>query len=98
MIKSASGTFQVMKVEGRRTMALGLWALIPTLIIAAAFIVLGGEKKWPGPWGWALCILGIGIMVADGFHSWTPVSIALLMVGNALGWAGVLTSSNSPAK
>ncbi len=79
-------------------MALGWLFLIPTLIIAAAFLVLGGEKKWPGPWGWALCVLGIGIMIADGFHSWTPVSIALLIVGSTLGWTGVLTSDNSPVK
>ncbi len=79
-------------------MVLGWWALIPTLVIAAALIVLGGDRRWPGSWGWALCILGIGIMVSDGFHSWTPVSIALLIVGNALAWAGVLTSANSPAK
>ncbi len=80
-------------------MVLGWVALIPALVIAAGFLVLGKpESRWPGSWGWALDILGIGILVADGFHSWSAVSIALLIVGTVLGFTGVLTSSNSPVR
>ncbi len=79
-------------------MVLGWWVLIPTLVIAAGFIAFGGERKWPGSWGWALCILGIGLMIADGFKTWSTVSIALLIVGSVLGFTGILTSSNSPVK
>lgn len=80
-------------------MVLGWWVLIPTLVIAAGFLVLGKpENRWPGSWGWALDILGIGILVADGFKSWSAVSIALLTVGTVLAFTGVLISSNSPVK
>lgn len=80
-------------------MVSGWWVLIPTLVIAAAFLVFGNpEKRWPGSWGWAIFFLGVGIMIADGFHTWTAVAIPFLIVGTVLGLTGVLTSSNSPAK
>jgi len=80
-------------------MLLGWWVLIPTVIVAVGSIFLDrGSKKWPGPVGWAMVALGIGIFVADGFKSWATVSMGLIFFGAVLGFAGVLNSPNSPAK
>ncbi|MEI6045831.1 MAG: hypothetical protein WCS37_15900 [Chloroflexota bacterium] len=76
------------------------WWFFPiAVVVAAAFqVLLGSKTKWPGTWGWVLCIIGIGIWVADDFKSWSGLGLAFMVIGTIIGFAGVLTSSNSPAK
>jgi hypothetical protein len=75
------------------------WVFLIAVAVAVAFQFLRGDKnRWPGTWGWTLCILGIGIWVADNFKVWSGLGLAFLVFGTVLGFAGILTGSNSPAK
>ncbi|HEX2912706.1 MAG TPA: hypothetical protein VH186_18010 [Chloroflexia bacterium] len=76
----------------------GWWFMI--IGIATAFIpflIVSRKRWWPGAWGWAIDFIAISLAVSDNFHSWTPVSIAGLIVGTTLGFTGILTGPNSPA-
>jgi hypothetical protein len=77
---------------------IGWWFMIVGVVIAAVpFFLVPRARWWPGAWGWAIDFLAIGLIVSDGFHNWTPVGIAMMIVGTVLGFAGSLTGPNSPA-
>ncbi len=77
---------------------IGWWFMIIAVVAAAIpFFIVPRRRWWPGAFGWAINFLAIGIAVSDSFHTWTSVSIAMLIVGTTLGFTGSLIGPNSPA-
>lgn len=78
---------------------IGWWFMIVAVAAAAIpFLTIPQRRWWPSAWGWAIVLLGIGIGVSDNFRSWTAFVMATILVGLCLGFAGLLTGPNSPAK
>jgi hypothetical protein len=76
------------------------WMLIPFTLLALIpfFLVKERNRWWPGAYGWAMVIFSVGVMAADGFRTFAAVGISIMFFGFVLGFAGVMSGPNSPAK